>query len=225
MSKKKNPNSNSVNFNNFNHLSRGTELNKTPVTWKSQNSTTNLNNNNIIINNKFEAQQEKPITNLNMILKFKTIVNGEASAKNNTIIKIDAKKIIRNSSSGKAIKIGSNYNKEKSASINFNSTNNGSNSKNNNTININNTNTNYNNLIQNKKASLYLNSTLKQGNSTSKSKAKNVCNTNNLDCKNFDTLKYSINQLKDYLNPNFHKNSSKSNSKSKGKMGSNFGKQ
>lgn len=180
-----------------------------------------MNNNNIIINNKYETS-EKPITNLNMIFKFKTILNEETNAKNNKIVKIDAKKIIRNPSANKNIKNNTgNVNNEKTSSVFFNS-----NNINNNTINVNNYNSNSGNLIQ-KQNNLVMNSSIKNGVSNSKSKQKNLKNnTNNIEYKNFDSLKYSINQLKDYLNPSCLGNDSKSKSKSKGKISSlgNYGK-
>lgn len=187
--KKNNPNSNSLNFSNLNHFLKASDINKTPVSGKSNNSAcTNINNNNIIINNKYEAPH-KPITNLNMIFKFKTILNEEANEKINKSVKIDAKKIIRNPST--------NYISDSG------------------------------NLNQIKKK-LNFNSTLRSGNSTAKSKGKNIANNHNnnkdnanntIEIKNFDTLKYSINQLKDLLNPNFQRNNSKSKSRSKGKLG------
>lgn len=235
MYKKNNFNSNSVNINNFNHVTKSNDLNKTPVSGNSYNSI-NFNNNNIIINNKFESDNSKPITSLNMIFKFKTILNEEVNSKKNKIIKVDAKKVIKNSSTNKNtnnneknIKKQEDINSKETLFNNHKSQNSilnlvgskGYNMDTHNTINV------YNNTLkkkndtdvsnQNKKV-LNMNSTLKSGNSTSKSKVKSskVSEFNN----NFDALKYSINQLKDFLNPQNQTNpqNRKSKSRSKGKV-------
>jgi len=263
--------------NNANKLkqkaTKSIDLNKTPISGNSDGSITNFNNNNIIINNKYEAPEaSKPITNLNMIFKFKTILNDEANSKNNKIVKIDAKKVTRNTSANKTKNTSNASLNDKNSNskinqlnnnINNNSTNlnnvnniynsnvlknsiinlmenkdlnNNNQSKNNNTINTNNSNFNntikkkidsninnncINNNNQNKKV-LNMNSTLKTGNSTSKNKIKDSKANDN--AKLFDPLKYSISQLKDYLNLQSNnnadkKNSSKSKSKSKSKVG------
>lgn len=172
-----------------------------------------------------------------MIFKFKTILNDEANSKKNKIIKVDAKKVVRNSSINKYNNTGNqnsnnnnagNTNSNEGLFNNYKSQNSilnliekkGNNFDSHNTINVNNNalkkkiDTDVSN--QNKKI-LNMNSTLKSGNSTSKSKIKSTKVTEYK--SNFDALKYSIHQLKDYLNPqnqtNPHRKQSKSRSKGK----------
>jgi hypothetical protein len=222
--KKNNPNRNKVNFKNLNNITKATVLNKTPLSGNSQHSiSTNFNKNNFIIKNKYEAS-DKSITNLNMIFKLKNILNEGANANIIKLIKIDATKIISNPSSSKSKHTSTNSNNDKSSSVYFKS-----NYHNNNILNINNYKSNSSNLLQNKK-NMNMNSTFKSSNSTSKSKANNLGNNNNSNNNNnnnninytkFDSLKY--NQHKDFINPNFQRNSSKSKSRSKCEFG-NFGK-
>jgi len=234
---KNNFNSNSVNPNNFNHIAKSNnDLNKTPVSGNSHNSV-NFNNNNIIINNKYESDSSKPITNLNMIFKFKTILNDELNSKKNKIIKVDAKEVIRNKSINKNKTSSNQMNNDK----NLNNTGNPNpkdyhfNHKSNNsiwnflnkeesniesqkTINVNNTLKKKNDpeiSNQNKKI-LNMNSTLKSGNSISKSKVKS---SKINEYNKFDALKYSLNQLKDFFNTQKQTNPK---SRSKGKV-SNMG--
>ncbi len=223
--KKNNFNSIPVNVNNLNNILKSNDLNKTAVSCNSHNSL-NFNNNNIIINNKFESDNTKPITNLNMIFQFKTILNDEVNSRKNKIVKIDAKKVIRNSSINKNKNLRIQNLNNNPGNINPNETifnnykshnsilnlleNKNSNIDSHKTINvINNTFKKKNNVDlnnQNKKV-LNMNSTLKSGNSISKSKiiSAKVNEYNN----NFDSLKYSINQLKDFLNQNHNNSKSK----------------
>lgn len=230
MYKKNNLNSNSVNINNFNHIAKSNDLNKTPASGNSNNSI-NINN-NVMINNKHESETTKQITNLNMIFKFKTILNDEVNSKKNKIIKVDAKKVIRNNSINKSK--NSNNNEKNSNILGNTNSNDGvfniyksqnsihnkvSNVENHNAINVNNNTLKKKNdtdiVNKNKKIS-NMNSTLKSGNSTSKSKVKSS-RINNEYKSNFDALKYSIYQLKDFLNPQNQTNYKIKNSKSRSK--------
>lgn len=238
--RKNNLTNNSLNLNNFNQNAKSNDLTKTPLSGHSQNSINNYNN-NIIINNKYEVGNSKPITNLNMIFKFKTILNDDINPKPNKIIKIDAKKIVKNSSNNK--NKHSNIQGEKTTcNSGTNLINNNSNLIVNNianqdsimkgsTINpnfhsitdkkeiISNYNTNgstnraKNDCDLNNKKITSLNYTLKSGNSTSKN---NIKSTKLNEFQNLETIKYSINHLKEYLNPQKN-NNARNNSKSKSK--------
>jgi hypothetical protein len=172
-----------------------------------------------------------------MIFKFKTILNDEVNSKKNKIIKVDAKKVLRNKSinknktSSNQMNIDKNLNNignpnPKESHFNHKSNNSILNLLNNKesnieclkTINVNNTLKKKNDTEisnQNKKI-LNMNSTSKSGNSISKSKVKS---SKINEYNNFDALKYSINQLKDFFNP---QNQTNPKSRSKGKV-SNMG--
>jgi len=229
-----NSNNNTSNLNKLNNVTRSIDINKTPVSGNSQNSINNFNTNNIIINNKFNSEVSKPITNLNMIFKFKTILNEDVNVKIN---KKDPTKIMRNPSNNKNNKKEKNEinkiidNKRIIDSKDYNSQ-----TKSNEKKELIYQNNNFDNKIKNNHNSaknMYdhdlnnynqnifsVNSTLKSGHYTSK----NVSQSSKLNIlKNFDPLKFSINQLQDLLssqnNNENQKSNNKSSSKSKGKVG------
>lgn len=208
-------------------------------------------NNNIIINNsKYGLENNKPITNLNMVFKFKTILNDEGKSKVNKIVKIDAHKLMRDSNPNKnmnsmhaqnefsytsgikkennnpTVIINNNFVEQNKSNCvdslintraittiekkemtinNYNSIHKASNTRRNNES------ESYNS--KNQKV-LNFNSTLRQGNSISKNKLKSASKFN----ENIETIKYSVNNLKDNINPSINNPKSKSKSKSKGKI-------
>ena len=172
-------------MNNFNQNAKSTEINRIPLSGSSQTSISNYNN-NIIINNKYESEVSKPVTNLNVIFKFKTILNDELNNKNKEV-KIDPKNLINNYNLNDVKKTSNS--KEKNSS-----------KKKNDSENLN-------------KKSNNFNSTIKNGNSTSKNKAVNNSKFNVF--KNIDSFKYSSNKIKDLLSPKMinSKNISKKKSK------------
>jgi len=205
------------NYNNKNSYNKLMEKgkSKTPISLNSA-SVANFNNNNIIISNNYEAAEnkndQKTITNLNMIFKFKTILNEEVNSKREKIFKIDAKNLRKNS----ALK---NKENEKNNFNTYNQHNNNNNHKEQSKKKYIN-----NDIDPLKSGNINLTSRstiIKKGNSSTKSKTKSN-NNNSQDFKSFknnDNFKYSINQLKDYLNsgPINNNNSKDKFNKSKNK--------